>query len=99
MDGHERPKTIAYMPVSFTKKYLGFEIQSHQWLQITLDESNALLVLEGNIAAQCGFHYISEVDGIDIFEYHIDASYKFEERLSLLCSFWRQPKRPKAYGF
>ena len=77
VDGHERPETIAYRPV-FTKKYLGFEILAHRWLQITLEESDALL-LEGHIAAQCGFNY-----GIDMVEYHIDASYAFEERLALL---------------
>jgi hypothetical protein len=83
VDGHERPETIAYRPV-FTKKYLGFEIRAHRWLQITLEESNALL-LEGNIAALSGFNYIAEDgDGTAMVEYHIDASYKFEERLALL---------------
>jgi hypothetical protein len=54
VDGHERPETIAYRPV-FTKMYLGFEIRAHRWLQITLEESNTLL-LEGNIAALSGFN-------------------------------------------
>ena len=82
VDGHERPETIAYRPV-FTKTYLGFEIQAHHWLQITLEVSNAL-ILEGNIVTQCGFNYIAEDDGTDMAEYHIDASNKFEERLALL---------------
>jgi hypothetical protein len=79
VDSHERPETIAYRPV-FTKIYLGFEILAHRWLQITLEESDALL-LEGHIAAQCGFNYIA--DGIDMVEYHSDPSYAFEERLAL----------------
>ena len=81
VDGHERPETIAYRPV-FTKKYLGYEIRAHRWLQVTLQESNSL-VSEGNIAPGCGFNY-KAADGIDMVEYHIDASYTFDERLDLL---------------
>ena len=81
VDGHERPETIAYRPV-FTKKYLAYEVRAHRWIQITLDESNAL-VLEGNITADSGYCYKTD-DGIDMVEYHVDASYIFDERLSLL---------------
>ena len=81
VDGHERPETIAYRPV-FTKKYLSYEIRAHRWIQMTLEDSNKL-VLEGGITAHCGFHYVAD-DGSDMVEYHIDASYAFQERLDLL---------------
>jgi hypothetical protein len=74
--GHERPETIAYRPV-FTQKYLGYEIRAHRWLQITLEESNTL-ISEGNLAANCGYNYRAAV------EYHVDATYAFDERLSTL---------------
>ena len=81
VDGHERPETLKYRPV-FTKEYLGYEIRAHRWLQMTLEESNALLS-EGKIAPHCGYNYTTS-DGVDMVEYHIDTSYAFEERLMLL---------------
>ena len=48
-----------------------------------MEESNTLLS-EGNIAALSGFNYIAENDGAAMVEYHIDASYKFVERLASL---------------
>ena len=83
VDGHERPETIAYRPV-YTKKYLSNEIRAHCWLQMTLEDSNKL-VSEGKLTANCGFNYVAD-DGTsaDMVEYHIDASYEFEERLALL---------------
>ena len=81
VDGHERPETIAYRPV-FTRKYLAYEVRAHRWIQVTLEESNAL-VLSDKITAGSGFGYKTD-DGIDMVEYHVDASYVFDERLSLL---------------
>ncbi|KAI2506094.1 hypothetical protein MHU86_8325 [Fragilaria crotonensis] len=81
VDGHERPETIAYRPV-FTIKYLSYEIRAHRWLQMTLTESKEL-ESKGSITKNCGFNYIGD-DGIDMVEYHIDASYEFEERLQFL---------------
>ena len=81
VDGHERPETVAYRPV-FTKKYLAYEVRAYRWIQVTLEESNAL-VLDGNITAESGFSYKTD-DGIDMVEYHVDSSYVFDERLSLL---------------
>ena len=81
VDGHERPETIAYRPV-FTMKYLGYEIRAHRWLQITLVESNEL-ELNGSITTNSGFKYVAD-DGIDMVEYHVDASYKFDQRLQYL---------------
>ena len=86
VDGHERPETIAYRPV-YTKKYLSYKIRAHRWLQVTLEDSNKL-VLEGKrSASSCGFDYVAD-DGADMDEEdHIDASYNFEERLAMLPSF------------
>ena len=95
VDGHERPETVAYRPV-FTKKYLAYEVRAYRWIQVTLEESNAL-VLEGNITADSGFSYETD-DGIDMVEYHVDSSYVFDERLSLL-PFGGQPERKKACRF
>jgi hypothetical protein len=81
VDGHERPETIAYRPV-FTMKYLGYEIRAHRWLQISLVESNEL-ELNGSITTNSGFNYVTD-DGIDMVEYHVDASYEFDQRLHLL---------------
>ncbi len=82
VDGHERPETIAYRPV-FTMKYLGFEIRAHRWLQMTLVESKEL-ESNGSITRYCGFNYVADNNGVDMVEYHVDASYEFEERLQLL---------------
>jgi hypothetical protein len=46
------------------------------------EDSNELL-LKGSINAQCGFNYVAD-DCTDLVEYHIDTSYEFQERLSLL---------------
>ena len=81
VDGHERPETLAYRPV-FTEKYLSYEVRAHRWLQMTLDESNKLL-LEGSVIANCGYNYVAD-DGTDMVEYHIDTSYAFQDRLTLL---------------
>ena len=81
VDGHERPETIAYRPV-FTMKYLGYEIRAHRWLQMTLVESQEYET-SGNVTFNCGFNYVTD-DGIDMVEYHVDASYEFEEQLRLL---------------
>ena len=81
VDGHERPETIAYRPV-FTRQYLNDEVRAHRWIQITLVESQEL-ELNGSIALNCGYNYVD--DDVDMMvEYHIDASYVFEERLNLL---------------
>ncbi|KAI2512867.1 hypothetical protein MHU86_1413 [Fragilaria crotonensis] len=81
VDGHERPETIAYRPI-FTKKYLNDEIRAHRWIQITLIQSQEM---ESNksIALNCGYHYVDDKH-VDMVEYHIDASYAFEEQLLLL---------------
>lgn len=82
VDGHERPETIAYRPV-FTMKYLECEIRTHRWLQITLVESNEL-ELKGSITTKnSGFNYVAD-NGIEMVEYHVDASYEFDQRLHLL---------------
>jgi hypothetical protein len=44
VDGHKRPETIAYRPV-FTRKYLAYKVRAHRWIQVTLEESNALLLV------------------------------------------------------
>jgi hypothetical protein len=74
-------KRFAYRPV-FTRKYLGYEIRAHRWLQIKIEESNHL-ISEGNLAANCGFNYHA-ADGTEMVEYHVDATYAFNERLSTL---------------
>jgi hypothetical protein len=78
VDGHERPETIAYRPM-FTKKYLGYEIRAHRWIQMSLIESTEY-ESRGGIALNCGFNYVTD-DGIKMVEYHIDTSYEYEERL------------------
>ena len=80
VDGHERPETIAYRPV-FTRKYIDDEIRAYRWIQMTLKESQELEA-NGSVAPYCGYNYA--VDNVDMVEYHIDASYAFEERLCLL---------------
>ena len=37
---------------------------------------------KGSITANSGFNYVA--DGIDIVEYHVNASYEFDQRLLLL---------------
>ena len=81
VDGHEWPETIAYRPV-FTMKYLGYKIRAHRWLQITLVESNEL-ELNGSITTNSGFNYVAD-NGIDMVEYHVNATYEFDQRLHLL---------------
>ena len=83
VDGHERPETIAYRPV-FTRQYLNDEVRAHRWTQVTLVESQEL-ELNGSIVLNCNYKYID--DDVDMVEYHIDASYVFEERLHLLPFF------------
>jgi hypothetical protein len=81
VDGQKRPETIAYRPV-FTMKYLGFEIRAHRWLQMTLVESKEL-ESNGSITRNCGSINVAD-NGVGMVEYHVDASYEFEERLQLL---------------
>ena len=52
---------------------------------MTLEDSNKL-VSEGKLTANCGFNYVDDdgTSSADMVEYHIDASYEFEERLALL---------------
>jgi hypothetical protein len=66
----------------FTKKYLGYKIRAHRWIQMTLIESTEL-ESRGGIALNCGFSYVTD-NGIKMVEFHIDTSYKFEKRLRLL---------------
>jgi hypothetical protein len=70
VDGHKRPETIAYRP-AFTQKYLGYKIRAHHWT----------LISEGSLAANCGFSYHA-ADGSEIMEYHVNATYAFNDRLS-----------------
>ncbi len=81
VDGHKRPETIAYRPV-FTRKYLAYEIQARRWLQMTSVESKEFET-RGKVATNCGYNYFVD-NGIDMVEYHVDASYAFEDRLQLL---------------
>ena len=81
MDGHERPETIAYRPI-FTNKYLSFELRTHRWIQITKVDSK-LLESNGDIAENCGFYYNTD-DGVEMVEYHVDASYKFQDKIDEL---------------
>ena len=73
VDGHERPETIAYRPTIFTnKQYLSFELRTHRWNQITKVDSK-LLEINVDIAENCGFYYNTD-DGVEMVEYHGDAS-------------------------
>ena len=81
MDGQERPETIAYRPI-FTNKYLSFELRTHRWIQITKVDSK-LLESNGDIAENCGFYYNTD-DGVEMVEYHVDASYKFQDKIDEL---------------
>ena len=81
VDGHERPETIAYRPI-FTNKYLLFELRTHRWIQITKVDSK-LLESNGDIAENCGFYYNTD-DGVEMVEYHVDASYKFQDKIDEL---------------
>jgi hypothetical protein len=79
VNGHERPETIAYRPV-LTKKNLAYEVRAYRWIQVTLEESNAL-ELDGNTTENSGIRYKTDAD-IDMVEYHVDSSYVFDKRLS-----------------
>ena len=70
MDGHERPETIAYMPI-FTNKSLSFELRTHRWIQITKVDSK-LLESNGDIAENCGFYYNTD-DGVEMVVFEGDT--------------------------
>jgi hypothetical protein len=79
VDGHERPETLVYRPV-FTRKYLANEVHAHQWIQMTLVESKRMESLE-QVPTNCGYIYVDD-DGVDMIEYHIDMSYRFDDKLA-----------------
>ena len=81
MDGHERPETIAYRPI-FTNKFLSFELRTHRWIQITKVNAN-LFESNSDIAENCGFYYNTD-DGVEMVEFHVDASYKFQDKIDEL---------------
>ena len=41
VDGHKKPDTLAYRKV-YKKRYLEYEIRAHRWIQLPLEEANAL---------------------------------------------------------
>ena len=83
VDGHERPETIAYRPTIFTNnQYLSFELRTHRWIQITKVDSK-LLESNSDIAENCGIYYNTD-DGVEMVEYHVDASYKFQDKIDEL---------------
>ena len=83
MDGHERPETIAYSRPIFTNKYLSFKLRTHRWIRITKVDSKLLLESNDDIAESCGFYYYTD-DGVEMVEYHVDASYKFQDKIDEL---------------
>jgi hypothetical protein len=85
VDGHKRPETIAYRP-DFTQKYLGYKIRAHHWT----------LISEGSLAATCvlSFH---AAEASEIMEYHVDATYAFDDRLSTVHFVGSLSQRTKAF--
>ena len=75
VDGHEKPETLAYRPI-FTKRYLAHELNAHRWVQVSLAASK-VLEEQGCIAKNCGYNY-KDSNNVDMVEYHVDASSKFE---------------------
>jgi hypothetical protein len=71
LDGHEKLDTLAYRPV-FTKRYLAHEVQSHQWIQLTVVASNKLEA-QGLVAKGIGYSYLDPTENVDIVEYHVDG--------------------------
>ena len=82
VDGHERPETIVFSRPIFTNKYISFELRIHRCIKITKVDSK-LLERNGDIAENCGYYYNTD-DGVEMVEYPVDTSYKFQDKIDEL---------------
>ena len=70
VDGHERPATVQYR-WKFFQRYLAYEQQMHQWIQVPATEANEL-EKRGEVTEGSGYKYTTD-NGLAMVEYHCDT--------------------------
>ena len=79
-DKHESAENIAYRH-EFIQRYFGYELRCHRWIQLPIEEYEAMCKESDNIFSGTGYIYL-DTNNRALIEFHIDNNPKFEKLIS-----------------